>query len=410
MLPEKGLWLITGPSGSGKSTLLSLIKGLCPSYIPGYFEGQIHYKEQLIDKSFVQQKKNEIVYLFQNPYQQIIYQNSHLEFCFSAESQLIAYNDFKLSSEILSDLFNLSTILKKKTSELSLGQAQKLLLASLLASEPKVLLLDEPTAFLDKKAREAFYSLLSRLRKDYLVILVDHHIAEVKNTCDGFLQVSQQGEVTRLKELLQTAKKRAGLQKHLNFEKISHVKLQNVNYSYDRNKNTLNKINFTAQSPDIVALKGENGAGKTTLLKILSGYLKPQSGTASSSKDIGYVMQNPDDNFIFDTAKQELAGVDKELVYRFFPQKNLEVSPFSLSEGEKRRLSFLIHLKKHKKVILYDEPTFGLDDHNRQLVVETLIQFKSYNILQIIVSHDDELIAQVADHIYELKAGQLEKV
>lgn len=411
VLPSRGLWLITGPSGAGKSTLLSLIKGLIPHFIPARFNGEVYYKNQLIDSAAVYKKKNEIVYLFQNPFQQIVYQNAHLELSFTAESQGVHLEGFLNNQKKIDTIFDLTEILNKKTSELSLGQAQKLLLASLLASGPEVLLLDEPTAFLDSHARIQFYALLSELRKDYLILMVDHHIEEVRKHCNGFLQVIETGEVfltdeLPLKNQISLCRKGSISQ---NLPKCK-VKMQDVSYSYDKKTFVLNKINFEVQSPDIIALTGVNGAGKSTFLKVLSGYLKPTSGKVFCADNIGFVMQNPEDNFIFDTAFEEIQGVDPVLINKFFKDKNLNISPFTLSEGEKRRLSLLIHLKNNKKIILYDEPTFGLDDRNKYLVAESLIEFKKHNILQIVVSHDDYFISQVADHTYHLKNGQLLKV
>lgn len=410
-LPSKGLHLLTGPSGSGKSTLLSLIKGLCPYHTPGRFTGEIRYNNELVDKDFVHKKQNEIVYLFQNPLNQIIYQNPQLEFCFTAESQQITYQDFAQHKTSIEQAFGLASLWNKKTSELSLGQAQRLLLGSLLVTNPKVLLLDEPTAFMDKPAREQFYAMLTELKEKFLVLLVDHHLNEVKNIADSFIVVSQQGEVSH-----QTLFKADSL---FDFFKLKQnypnapipegyqITLDRVSFSYKKNQPLLKDISLSMKAPEIIAICGENGSGKSTLLKLLAGVLKPSQGKISKSTNMGYVMQNPEDNFICDTASDELAGIDKELVNLFFLEKNLNVSPFSLSEGEKRRLSLLVHLNPNKKVILYDEPTFGLDEKNKYFVAESLVKFRAKNILQIVVSHDDIFINAVADRVFTLTGGKL---
>lgn len=417
-LPERGLHLLTGPSGSGKSTLLSLIKGLTPHYSPGTFTGVIHYKNELVDKDFVHKKQNEIVYLFQNPLNQIIYQNPRLEFCFTAESQQISYDRFVKHKTSLAEAFNLNGLWNKKTTELSLGQAQRLLLSSLLVTHPKVLLLDEPTAFMDQPARNLFYRLLAELKEKHLVLLVDHHVNEVQSIVDSFIVVDQQGKVTHQQDL--------ELQKSFDF---THLKLRNpplkksegyqiqfeqVSFAYKKDQPLLKEISFAMRAPEIVAIRGENGSGKSTLLKLMVGALKPSSGQIRQSssaknmaKNMGYVMQNPEDNFICDTANEELLEADKEFVNLFFPQKNLNVSPYSLSEGEKRRLSLLVHLNSKKKIILYDEPTFGLDQKNKYFVAESLLKFREKNILQIVVSHDEEFINSVADRVFTLKDGKL---
>ncbi len=401
-LPEKGLHLLTGPSGSGKSTLLSLIKGLCPHYTPGKFTGQIQYNNEIVDKYFVHKKQNEIVYLFQNPFHQIIYQNSQLEFCFTAESQKISYEQFVQHKTSIEHTFGLSKMWNKKTSELSLGQAQRLLLGSLLVTNPKVLLLDEPTAFMDKPARELFYVMLAELKEKYLVLLVDHHINEVKPLVDSFIVVDQQGRISHQDRFTIDALDFSKLKQSYPGSIISEgyqINLNQVSFAYKKNEPILSDISLSVKAPEIIAITGENGSGKSTLLKLIVGTLK--------ATHVGYVMQNPEDNFICDTAKEELQETDKDLVNIFFQDKNLNVSPFSLSEGEKRRLSLLVHLNPNKKVILYDEPTFGLDEKNKFSVAESLLKFREKNILQIVVSHDDAFISAIADRVFTLKDGKL---
>ncbi|MES2801702.1 MAG: ATP-binding cassette domain-containing protein [Bdellovibrionota bacterium] len=414
VLPNKGLHLLTGPSGSGKSTLLSLIKGLSPHYTPGRFIGEIYYNNELIDKDFVHKKQNEIVYLFQNPLNQIIYQNPQLEFCFTAESQQISYENFAQHKASFEKAFGLASMWSKKTSELSLGQAQRLLLGSLLATNPKVLLLDEPTAFMDQPAREQFYRMLADLKEKFLVLLVDHHLNEVKHLVDSFMTVDQQGSVSQQNQLITdrvfdfSKLKQNNL--NTNISEGHQITLNRVSYSYKKDQPLLKDISLSITASEIIAIKGENGSGKSTLLKLLVGSLKPTQGEIHQSvkfKDFGYVMQNPEDNFICDTANEELAETAKDLVNLFFADKNLNVSPFSLSEGEKRRLSLLVHLNPNKKVILYDEPTFGLDEKNKYFVAESLLKFRMKNILQIVVSHDDTFINAIADRVFTLKDGKL---
>jgi len=408
-LPERGLHLLTGASGSGKSTLLSLIKGLYPYYTPGVFTGEIYYNNELIDKDFVYKKQNEIVYLFQNPFNQIIFQNPQLEFCFTAESQQISNEEFMQHKTSIEQAFGLTRLWNKKTAELSLGQAQRLLLGSLLVTNPKVLLLDEPTAFMDWPARVRFYAMLAKLKEKFLVLLVDHHLAEVKPIVDSFIAVDEQGKVSHQNHVtanlfdftkLKQKKGQGSTDGH-------QIHLQQVSFSYKKDQPLLQDISLSMQAPEIIAIKGENGSGKSTLLKLLAGSLKPNKGKISKSTNLGYVMQNPEDNFICDTAHEELAKTDKDLVKLFFSGKNLDVSPFSLSEGEKRRLSLLVHLNPDKKVILYDEPTFGLDEKNKYFVAESLLKFRAKNILQIVVSHDDTFIHAVADRVFTLTDGKL---
>jgi energy-coupling factor transporter ATP-binding protein EcfA2 len=163
-LPEKGLVLITGPSGAGKSTFLKLIKGLYPQFSNGEMCGEVTPgKSFFTDKNFL--------YLFQNPFSQLIYQKPEEEFFFSMENFQMSKEEMEKKRKELSPLFSLDQVWGKDNAVLSNGECQKLVLASLVAINPKVLLLDEPTAFLDPDSRREFYHLLNKLKEDHLYVI-----------------------------------------------------------------------------------------------------------------------------------------------------------------------------------------------------------------------------------------------
>ena len=139
-LPERGLVWLTGASGSGKSTLLNLIKGLHPEFIHGKVTGG----HPAIAR--------DALYLSQNPHTQIVHERVGEEFFFSMEHRQYTPEQMRAKKSLLAQ-YGLGELEFATTAQLSHGQAQRLLLASMLATEPRVLLLDEPTAFLDPRAR-----------------------------------------------------------------------------------------------------------------------------------------------------------------------------------------------------------------------------------------------------------------
>lgn len=123
-------------------------------------------------------------------------------------------------------------------------------------------------------------------------------------------------------------------------------------------------------------------------------------------------MQNPESHFFFDTIEEELSSITSKEVYEewisyFFKSIQLDKSPFLLSEGEKRRLSIFISLLQNRSTVLYDEPTFGLDLENKTLVANTILSLKKMQTIQLIISHDEDFIRDVADEVYELESGEL---
>jgi energy-coupling factor transporter ATP-binding protein EcfA2 len=95
-------------------------------------------------------------------------------------------------------------------------------------------------------------------------------------------------------------------------------------------------------------------------------------------------------------------------MFKFFCQSiNDQLSPFLLSEGEKRRLSISLTLMLQKPVVIYDEPTFGQDEHSKEWIVELMKWQQSLGRIQIFISHDVGFINKVASKVYELRDGKL---
>ena len=190
----------------------------------------------------------------------------------------------------------------------------------------------------------------------------------------------------------------------------------------------INGLNAQFKSHEIIVIRGKNGAGKSTLFKLLAGILQPQSGKVKLSLDgkiissrklqdhCGFIFQNPETHFFFDTISEELTqGMKKnispemkeDLLKSFFHHLDIHKSPFMLSEGEKRRLSILLTLFMGKSLFFYDEPTFGQDTQSKEIIKTLMKTIKKQGPLQIVISHDEEFIQDIADRTYTLENGVL---
>lgn len=414
ILPGRGLILVSGPSGSGKSTFLNLLKGIIPEYIHGSLEGEILFNNKWLDGDNFERNLKNIVYLFQNPYSQIIHYETADEFFFSLENFKTDFSDAKQMRANLSKKFDLSHLWEKKTLNLSHGECQKLLLASLLALSPQVLLLDEPTAFLDTYERKNFYDMLDVLKGDHLIVMIDHHLKEVISKVDFLITVSPKGEIQLKKEL---DRPDLAFEAQYDLPDIStaphlEIHIKNLTFSYDKIQTLIDIKNETLHSGEVVIVKGRNGTGKSTLLKLISAFIPSPKGSVAITLDekelpkkkifeqIGYIFQDPESSFLFDTLKEELG----ETSFGFTSQE-LERSPHLFSEGEKRRISIFIALAQNKNILLYDEPTFGQDASNIKKLTEIILKLKKMNKLQIIISHDEDFISAVGDRVLSLKDG-----
>ena len=177
------------------------------------------------------------------------------------------------------------------------------------------------------------------------------------------------------------------------------------------NKLLFKNLNFKINNKELLVIKGANGSGKTTLLKILSGLLKPISGSIIINKKninilkdeyfkyfeyIGHenaiktaltVRENL--NFYL-KIKRNLATKNFEKTIKIFNLKNLlDIKVENLSAGEKRRISLSRLILSNSKIWFLDEPTNGLDKINTVNFFKILKQHLQLNGLAIVASHDD---------------------
>lgn len=418
------LVVITGPSGSGKSTLLQILKGIIPEYKAGELTGTVTFNGEALNGVGFTNNLKEILFLFQNPFSQLLYQNASEEFFFSMENFGFSREEMDKRRAELEDYFQLDCLWNKKTNNLSNGECQRLVLASLLAVNPSVLLLDEPTAFLDTMSRKEFYDWLVQMKGKRTVVLIDHHIDEILPRADRVLLVDQDGE---LKASTPEPHKEVAFEwpAFKTTEEQVSLRLNHVYFHYSEQKTLLCDLTLSANSGDIVVIKGKNGRGKSTLFKLMVGLLKPLEGEVEMKVNgrvlpfkkmrhhIGFVFQNPETHFFYDTIDEELKQVppsDKQtILHNFFKGIELSRSPFLLSEGEKRRLSLLMIIYQNRNVLFYDEPTFGQDKKSVDMIRSMILQQKDLGKIQFIISHDDHFIESLNPVIYQLEEQTLKR-
>jgi energy-coupling factor transporter ATP-binding protein EcfA2 len=193
----------------------------------------------------------------------------------------------------------------------------------------------------------------------------------------------------------------------------------------------LQNIHFKLLRGESVALVGRNGAGKTTLIKHLNGLLKPHSGhlkilgqetmrrpVSELSRHVGFVWQNPNDQLFQPTVRKEvLTGPEAlgsydpswcdELFNRFGLLPLLKRSPFTLSEGQKKRVSFAAALAVKPELVVLDEPTAGQDELFRRELAKFIAELQREERTVVLVTHDLEFAAEHANHWLVLADGRI---
>lgn len=415
--------LLQGASGFGKSTLLLALKGIIPHLINGQLSGSILYNEKNINE-LDDKERSQIGYLGQNPDNQLIGGTVYQELAFGMENQGISPLIIAQKISRYSNEFNLGNLLKRNVATLSGGEKQKINLLSILLMEPEVLLLDEPTAFLDPANAMEIINIIRQYNKT--TIIVEHNTLYLKNLINRLIrietnvQITEQNlEKTEFTPCLTNYSKANN--KHYNSSTNPILKISNLNFAYSKNaynKKLLDNINLDVYPGQIIGIVGKNGSGKSSLLKLIGKILMSRNAIYYEQKDIkkintkkywnkiALVWQNPENHFLYNTVSQEL-NHDTKLMNEFSLVKNANQNPFCLSEGEKRRLSLAITLKQDVRLFLLDEPSFGQDTANKEVLVKLISHLSSKQKSFIIVSHDILFLQSITNHIYQLNTGHL---
>ncbi|WP_456272910.1 ABC transporter ATP-binding protein [Bacillus sp. AK031] len=353
--------VLCGPSGSGKSTLLRLFK---PEIAPhGKMEGSLSFQEKPLEEFDLQVKAKDLGMVFQDPENQIAMDNVMEELIFGMENLGFTTEQMRKKVAEMVNFFGLNHLLHKRTDELSGGQKQLINLAAVLLLEPKVLLLDEPTAQLDPIAAKEFIHMLQRLNEEFgiTIVIVEHRLEELftvanrvimlengellhdkaprkiiqalgnHDTMRSFLPSSallymdfHEGEITENVPLnVKETRQWLQGQKIVSQEpaedpdtfKTPLLELNEIDFQYEKNTPpVLHNLGLTIYEGEWLAIVGANGTGKSTLLKVIGGILKAQHGSMKFkgkkvkkrlADQVSYLPQNPKLFFIQDTIKKE---------------------------------------------------------------------------------------------------------
>jgi energy-coupling factor transporter ATP-binding protein EcfA2 len=213
------------------------------------------------------------------------------------------------------------------------------------------------------------------------------------------------------------------------------LRVNQLGFGYEKKLPILNDITFSLGQSEIVALCGRNGSGKTTLARLLMHINAPPRGTIwlegkdvaelsarEISAQIGYVFQNPDHQFVTDRVWDEIAYglqvrgyADKAIEERVSEVLDIvdlkryrDRSPFSLSLGERRRLSVATMLVLEPHLLVLDEPTIGQDHERAQQLMGLMARLRErYRTTILMITHDVRLVAEWADRALVISRGKL---
>lgn len=453
---KKGeLVIIAGPSGSGKSTLAHSIMRLIPAFVKAAIQGTIMInRKELLDidrKELVQL----IGYVPQYPADFTTSLLVEEEIAFPLENLRFSQEEIpKRINEVLGTL-DISSLQKRLITELSSGELQRVELATAIAPSPSLLILDEPMARIDPRAEIQLANNLRKIadnghtclvfehRLDYLLDIADRLIIldEGKIVGDDApsniihkLKKVDLPELTQInvptkrpissimkaREILREklSKIDEGVKNHY-FSKTTDLSqdkifsFQNVNFRYPQSKSFVFKeLNYDIPKNKIIGLIGDNGSGKTTFFKLLSGILKPTQGeifykdkkikrVGSIRKNLLFVPENAKLFLVGPTPKKDLTKAldDPPKAQALFKEYSLtdlsKKKLYHLSEGQRRLMALFIAFHCQQEIILLDEPTIGLDQQGRSLLLALIQKAKNEGKTTIIASNDHRIFTFV---------------
>ncbi|MGC8878762.1 MAG: ABC transporter ATP-binding protein [Anaerolineae bacterium] len=489
--------LLLGPSGCGKSTFALCLNGLIPDEIPGDFSGEIWIGRHMTRRTPAGQLRQQVGIVFQDPETQLVMPRVEEEVAFGLEN--LAIPEAIMRTRVIEALRQVGLAEKARAwvETLSGGQKQRLALASVLAMQPSVLILDEPTANLDPAATRSFYQALEDLRRttQTTVLLIEHRVDAVLPLVDRVVVLGREGRIiaagtpraiyalddARLQDegiwlpspchLAKALKSigwplkdcpltvdemeqairalhpslprpdvlsRSGIvpdvpNRSTPASSEAAISIAGVHFAYPDGTVALQDVHLDVPRGSFFALVGANGSGKTTLAKILVGLLPAQKGQITILgqavtprnrlrvvQQVGYVFQNPEHQFITERVRDELAysldpNLDAEeqrrriedLLERFGLCDYADFNPFSLSQGQKRRLSIATMVAMEQPILILDEPTFGQDYQSAQEVMSVLQALQRADTTIFCITHDMQLVADYAHVVAVMAQGRI---
>ncbi len=425
--------LMMGPSGCGKSTLAYCLAGLYPEYA-GELKGDIWIEGEALASLGPARRARAVSILFQNPDNQFCMDRVDHEVLFALENINFQGNLQARAKELL-ELVGLADVASSPIYTLSGGMKQKLALCTALATEAKLLILDEPFANLDSKACASLANLLQKMNEQGMTLLiVDHRLDWWKGFLSRVILMENSGNLDErsilpkaLEQYREIFEKR-GLFLDAGWlgERKPPVVSQEAPFIAEAERLTLlhnkkpflKELSFQIKKGSVTALVGSCGSGKTTLLRALAG-IGAYRGRLCTTERTGLVFQNPRFQFLtlsveeevfttlrIEKPKAEAEKLQKEteqLLEEFGLLKWRKQSPYALSQGQQRRLALLAMLAGNRTLMLLDEPTYAQDERSTRFILDLLERKIAEGLTVVMATHDLELAKACANEIWLLE-------
>ena len=395
--------LIAGLSGAGKTTLLHAIGGLLEeeSYD---LAGRVSTWSGGVNVGLLQQE----------PIHSVVAATCGRDIAFGPENHRVPREDIWPVVEDSQRRARFAMPTDHSTTKMSGGQMQRLAIAGILATNPGLLLLDEPISMLDEESAMAIRDEVAWMAHDRTVLVVDHHPDQWRGVLDQVVELTDHGTLKKVWDFedFLDSREAVSLSPHTSIAGETVVRASAIDAHRPQSDELLLRgVTMSARRGLITVVSGPSGAGKSTLLRLLAGLDAPASGELTLPGQVAWVPQNPENYLVAQTAADELFASPmvpedadlRGLVRTFGLKAILDSHPMTCSGGEKRRLAIAAALAQHPDLLLLDEPTVGLDDDRGASVLSAIRAAADSGVAVVVSSHDRQVI-EMADEIVDVAA------
>lgn len=368
---------LVGDTGSGKTTLIQGIKGLLAG---GRQVGEIAFPAN-----------GRVGVVLQNPETQLLADSVGAEVAFGLENLRVEPELMPARVEEALVRVGLEERLDAPVERLSMGQKYRLIVAGLLAMEPDLLILDEPSAQLDPEGLALLLETVRELKKAGIAFLLCEHRPEwVEGVVDGFWRLDAKRVELRGPDFGEEAHRISPVVPGSGSGQEA-VGVRELAVEFADGKSLWGKLSFALGRGEQMAVCGRNGAGKTTLLRCLTGFVRPTRGEVrilgaeprpeALRGRVGCLFQETGRQLFENTVVEEVAFTLKRLGMEGWEERVRETlvrcgiegladsSPHKLSYGQKHLVALACVLAPGPELLLLDDPFAGLDAERRGRVL-----------------------------------------
>lgn len=444
--------VLAGNSGCGKTTVTRLINGLVPHYYEGDLEGHAQVCGLDVATTKISDLSAHVGSVFQNPRSQFFNVDTTSELAFASENRCVDPAQIRADIARVANEMKLEPLMDRSIFALSGGEKQKIACASVAVAQPETIVLDEPSSNLDAAGIEDLHAVLGIWKAagktvvvaehrlyylvgliDRLVLMQDGRVAEEFNAAQLASMTNEDAHARGLRAFRQVPMKATEDTLPAPADEPDPVDApapadalicKDFDFRYKNSEHGIRFAEHVFPARNITAVVGRNGAGKSTFARVLCGLERKGKSTVTfggkayapkERPQLCYmILQDVNHQLFTDSVLEEVvmsapatmsskeAPAQAKHILEQLDLANLaDTHPMALSGGQKQRVAIAGGVMAQNPVLIFDEPTSGLDLHHMKQVAALLRTLRDAGKVVIVITHDTELVHEVADQVIE---------